>query len=210
MPLKGKASRRVTVAITGASGAVYGIRLVSSLLEEGCGVDIILSPAGKKVLKEELGLDWEGEREGTEQRIRSYFRGYGDLISYHAHDDLLSPLSSGSHGRREMVICPCSMGTLSRISHGASTNLIERAADVVIKEGGKLLLVPRETPLNPIHLENMLKLARIGVIILPAMPAFYHRPEGIDDLIDFLVGKILDRLGIKNHLYQRWREVRDA
>lgn len=210
MPLGEKTPRRVTIAITGASGVIYGIRLVSSLLELGHGVDLILSPAGKRVLKEELDLEWEGTREEVEERIRGYFRGYEDLISYYPHDDLLSPLSSGSRGRREMIVCPCSMGTLSRISQGASTNLIERAADVVIKEGGRLLLVPRETPLNPIHLENMLKLARIGVIILPAMPAFYHRPKGIDDLVDFVVGKILDRLGITSDLYQRWGEVRDA
>lgn len=197
---------RVTVAITGASGVVYGVRLIGSLLERGFPVDLIISPAGGKVLRRELDLTWEGEREEVEKKVRDYYAPHGGLLTYHSHDDLLSPLSSGSHRGRMMVVCPCSMGTLSRISNGISSNLIERVADVTIKEGGRLLLVPRETPLNPIHLENMLKLARIGVTILPAMPAFYHGPKGVEDLIDFVVGKILDRLGIENDLYTRWGE----
>ncbi len=195
----------IAVAITGASGVIYGIELIRSLIEKGLFVNLVISPVGGRVIKEELGLDWTGEDNRVEDAIKAYYAPHGKSIRYYSSQDLFSPLSSGSSLIKAMVICPCSMGTLGRIASGISSNLIERVADVVLKERGRLIIVPRETPLNTIHLENMLKLSREGVSVLPAMPAFYHRPEGIQDLVDFIVGKILDHLGIENRLFHRWR-----
>ncbi len=192
------------VAITGASGVAYGIRLVRELLGRGDDIYLIISPSGLMVLKEEMGLDLSGGCHMIRDYLKNYFGDARGGLKYLPSDDLMSPLSSGSSLRRLMIICPSSMGTLARIAHGISGNLIERAADCILKEGGRLILVPRETPLNAIHLENMLKLARMGALIAPAMPAFYARPERIGDLIDFVVGKVLDLAGIKNELYKRW------
>ncbi|MFQ5900436.1 MAG: UbiX family flavin prenyltransferase [Thermodesulfobacteriota bacterium] len=200
----------ITIAITGASGSVYGIRLLEVLLNQGFSINLIISPTGMIILKEELGLKWDGEAKDVERRVNEYFklsstpRGEDRQIRYFSPDDLLAPISSGSYLQEKMVICPCSMGTLSRISHGYSGNLIERAADVFIKEGRCLVMVPRETPLSLIHLENMLRLSTLGVCMVPAMPAFYHKPEDINDLINFVAGKVLDVLGIENDLYKRW------
>lgn len=204
------------VALTGASGAVYGVRLVSELLRRGDDVDLVISPSGFLLLAEELGLELTDKNaakgirayidraeKGRTRRAGKAGAGIGEL-KYHRSGDLAAPLSSGSSLRRAMVVCPCSMGTLGRIASGASTNLIERAADCILKERGNLVLVPRETPLSAIHLENMLRLARAGAAILPAMPAFYTRPETIDDMVDFVVGKVLDALKIDNDLYRRW------
>lgn len=174
---------KVIVAITGASGVVYGVRLLEALKKQGIATECILSRAAGLILKHE---DVETPR-GC----------YGE-------EELDAPLASGSHSFDAMVIAPCSMKTLAAIAGGYSSNLITRCADVAIKEKRKLVLVPRETPLSPIHLENMLKLARMGVLILPAMPAFYPRPEKIRDMVDFIVGRILDSLGIDNELYRRW------
>lgn len=209
----------ISVAITGASGSIYGIRLIEVLLEKGLSIDLIISPAGRIILDEELGLRWGGKREDVERRINEYFKlpptysqrqeGVERQIRYFPHDDILAPISSGSCLQEKMVICPCSMGTLSRIAHGYSGNLIERSADVFIKEGRRMVMVPRETPLSPIHLKNMLTLSSMGVYMVPAMPAFYHKPEGINDLVDHAVGKILDVLGIENDLYKRWKGKSD-
>ncbi|HXI09583.1 MAG TPA: flavin prenyltransferase UbiX [Thermodesulfobacteriota bacterium] len=208
------------VAITGASGAVYGLRLTGELLKRGYDVELIVSPSGFLLLKEELGLECAGKDAGAV--LRAYLEkekkppgAKGEkagaktapgALRLHAPDDLTAPVASGSALRRAMVVCPCSMGTLARIAAGISGNLIERAADCVIKERGTLVLVPRETPLSQIHLENMLKLSRAGAVILPAMPAFYTHPETIDDMVDFVVGKTLDILGIENSLYKRWKK----
>lgn len=203
------------VAITGASGAVYGLRLVGELLNRG-DVELVISPSGFLLLKEELGIESKGK--DASSAVRSYLGKTGGkarakkgaintgTLRLHAPDDLTSPIASGSSLRRAMVVCPCSMGTLARIASGISGNLIERAADCVIKERGTLVFVPRETPLSPIHLENMLKLSRMGVVMLPAMPAFYTHPETIDDMVDFVVGKTLDALGVENSLYKRWKK----
>ncbi|MBI5560285.1 MAG: UbiX family flavin prenyltransferase [Deltaproteobacteria bacterium] len=193
------------VAFTGASGVFYGLRLVEELLRRGDDVELIISPTGFMLLKEEAGLDCEGKK--TEKVIRSFFKvqGLKGRLDYTPSGRISSPLASGSSLHKAMVVCPCSMGTLARIAGGISTNLIERAADCVLKQGGKLIIVPRETPLNAIHLENMLKLARLGVTVLPAMPAFYHRPKTLKDAVDFVVGKVLDSLGIENNLYKRWQ-----
>jgi 4-hydroxy-3-polyprenylbenzoate decarboxylase len=197
------------VALTGASGAIYGIRLVEELLERGDDVELIISPSAFLILEEELALKLKGS--DVEKAVGRYFKkrglkagaGRGTLL-YIPYDDITSPLASGSALRHAMVICPCSMGTLARVASGISGNLIERAADCVLKEKGRLVLVPRETPLSPIHLENMLKLARMGVTILPAMPGFYHHPGTVDEMVDFVVGKVLDTLGIENDLFKRW------
>ncbi len=196
-------SGSITVAITGASGTVYGIRLVECLLKAGRQVDLLLSRPGMLVAEVEAGVDWKGDEKEVNAKVRKHF-GAGRELTYHDNGNLFSPLASGSSGRGTMVIVPCSMGTLGRIAGGMSSNLIERAADVTLKEGGNLIVVPRETPLNVIHLENMLKLARTGAVMVPAMPGFYHRPKRMEDLVDFVVGKVLDRIGIEHDLFERW------
>lgn len=173
---------RVLVGITGASGVVYGVRLVNVLREKKIETFCVVSRNAEKIMKLEIGENIECYRE----------------------DEIEAPFSSGSFGIDAMAIVPCSMKTLAAIACGYANNLITRSADVVLKERKKLILVPRETPLHTIHLENMLRLSKAGAIILPAMPAFYHKPKKIDDLIDFVVGKILDVLGIENNLYERW------
>lgn len=174
---------KVVIAITGASGAVYGTRLIQVLKEQKIETQCIISKAAKLIIKH--------EREETPGEC--YEEG-----------DIEAPLSSGSYRFDAMVIAPCSMKTLAAIANGYASNLITRCADVAIKEGRRLVIVPRETPLSSIHLENMLKLAKIGVVILPAMPAFYPKPKKIQDMVDFVVGKILDSLRINNTLYRRW------
>ena len=136
--------------------------------------------------------------------LRGYFRCDGARLNFYAEDELCSPIASGSSAPDAMIVAPCSMGTLSRISNGNSGNLLERSADVMLKEGRPLVLVPRETPLNAIHLEHMLALARLGVRIVPAMPAFYQHPESLDDLVNFVVGKVLDSIGVEHSLFRRW------
>ncbi len=200
------------VALTGASGAIYGIRLVEELLRKGDdSVDLIVSPAGFLILREELSFEVKGKGAGAGLRTFLERRGKkpGALkgrLTYHPSDDLTSSVASGSSMKKTMVVCPCSMGTLGRIASGASTGLIERAADCVLKERGLLVLVPRETPLNAIHLENMLKLSRAGAVILPAMPAFYTNPGSVEEMVDFIVGRILDMIGVENKLYKRWKK----
>ena len=196
------------VALTGASGAAYGLRLISEFLTRGDDVEFVVSPNGFLLLKEEASLDCEGK--DVSGAVTDYLKKRGGkllkgALKYTPVTAIWSPLASGSSMPKTMIVCPCSMGTLARIASGASGNLVERAADCVMKEGGRLVLVPRETPLNAIHLENMLKLARLGVTVLPAMPAFYHKPKTIEDMVDFVVGKILDSLGIENDLYKRWK-----
>ena len=193
----------LTVAITGASGAVYGLRLVEELLKGGKSVRLLISSPGFIVLKEETGIRWQGSESEINEQVRDHFNA-GDKLTYYDNANFFSPLASGGAGRGVMVIAPCSMGTLGRIAGGMSSNLIERAADVVLKERGKLILVPRETPLNDIHLENMLKLSRMDARIVPAMPGFYQKPESVGDLVDFVVGKILDQVGVEHSLVQKW------
>ncbi|MWV44720.1 UbiX family flavin prenyltransferase [Paenibacillus sp. HJL G12] len=188
------------VGITGASGSVYGIRLIQVLLEQGYPVHIVVSNAGWRVLSEELG--WSVGKK--EQVLKEHFGGLPGKLQYHPVADIGATIASGSYQVEGMVIAPCSMGTLSAVANGTSDNLMTRAADVMLKEGRQLVLVPRETPLHAIHLENMLKLARLGVRIIPAMPAFYFHPKTIEDLVDFQVGKILDSLRVEHQLFTRW------
>ena len=192
------------VAITGASGTLYGLRLIQELLKRGDDTAVIISPSGFLVLEQETGLRLKGDRLGVAKGLRKYFGRTRGKINYYPSNDISSQLSSGSSLIRDMVVCPCSMGTLARIASGISGNLIERTADVVLKEKGRLIIVPRETPLNQIHLENMLKLCKMNAHIIPAMPAFYHKPEKIGELVDFVVGKVMDAMGIENRLYKRW------
>ena len=193
------------VAITGASGAIYGLRLIQELLNRGDDVVVLISPSGFLVLGHETDLRLKGDRFEIEKQLKKYFGRTKGRINYYPADDISSFLSSGSSFVRDMVVCPCSMGTLARISCGISGNLIERAADVVLKEKGRLILVPRETPFNQIHLENMLRLSKAGAHIIPAMPGFYHQPKKVEDLVDFVVGKVLDAMRIENRLYKRWK-----
>jgi|HigsolmetaAR203D_1030402.scaffolds.fasta_scaffold01913_10 4-hydroxy-3-polyprenylbenzoate decarboxylase len=193
------------VGITGASGAIYGTTLVKELLRAGRDVHLVVSEAGWRVLGDELG--WSASR--REQMLAEHFPSGGEgvgTLHYHPLRDVGASIASGSFRTAGMAIVPCSMGTLSGIARGASDNLLERAADVMLKERRKLIVVPRETPLNTIHLENMLALSRAGAVILPAMPAFYHKPESIDDLVRFLVGKILDLMDVDHQLFRRWGE----
>jgi flavin prenyltransferase len=183
---------RVIVGISGASGVIYGIRLLEALKEIDIETHLIMSEWAERILALETDYDPE------------YVKGLA--AARYENRDLAAPVSSGSFLTAGMVIAPCSMKTLAGIAGGYSQNLLERAADVTIKEGRKLVLMPRETPLSPIHLENMLKLARIGVAIAPSMPAFYIKPQSVLELVDHQVGKIIDRLGFQHRLFRRWGE----
>jgi len=181
--------KNFVVGITGASGAIYGIRLIETLLSMGYTVHMVVSNAGWRVFKEELGFI-ASDREGF---LNERFKGHPSSLLYHPVADIGASIASGSFRVEGMIIMPCSMGTLSAVANGTSDNLMTRAADVMLKEGRPLVLVPRETPLHAIHLENMLKLSRLGVRMIPAMPAFYFGPQSMDDLIDFMVGKVAAR-----------------
>jgi len=203
------AMKSVLLAMTGASGAIYGLRLGKELLNSGAHLTILISATGFQVIREETAIDFKGGSGDVLQALVTHFSPEPGRLDYFAEDDFFAPVASGSSAPDAMVICPCTMGTLSRIACGNSGTLLERCADVMIKERRPLALVPRETPLSDIHLENMLKVSRMGVRIVPAMPAFYHRPESVDDLVAFVVGKTLDSLGIGNSLYKRWKGEND-
>ncbi|WP_138753647.1 UbiX family flavin prenyltransferase [Paenibacillus sinopodophylli] len=201
-------TKRWVVGITGASGSIYGIRLIQVLLQLDFEVHLVVTEAGWRVLKEELGME-------TTRRTAAVEQLFGEAVTwrrlvYHPNADIGASIASGSFRVQGMVIVPCSMGTLASISHGISDNLMTRAADVMLKENRKLLIVPRETPLHAIHLENMLTLSRLGVRIIPAMPAFYYKPQNMDEMIDFLVGKILDNMTIDHDLYRRWGDEQNG
>lgn len=189
--------------MTGASGSIYVLRLLEQLCLKGLRITFTASCSGSVVCSEETGLDLSGDMEKALERLYAHLEVNSGIRMVHP-DDLFCDVASGSSAPDAMVVCPCSMGTLARIAAGISGNLIERGADVMIKERRPLLLVPRETPLSEIHLENMLKLSRTGARIVPAMPAFYSRPESVLDLVDFVAGKVMDQLGIANDLYKRW------
>ncbi|NOU97556.1 UbiX family flavin prenyltransferase [Paenibacillus sp. LMG 31456] len=194
-------SKPWVIGITGASGAAYGVRLCRYLLSQGMHIHLLITDAGWRVLKEELGWDVTKRKDTLEAQLGGYGTG---AYQYHSIQDIGASTASGSFRTHGMVIIPCSMGTLSGIANGASDNLLERTADVMLKEGRPLIIVPRETPLHAIHLENMLKLSRMGVRIIPAMPAFYQGPQTLDDMIDFMVGKVLDNMDVEHELYKRW------
>ena len=196
--------RRLIVAITGASGAIYAVRLLKAALELGLDVDLVASDYGKRLLIEECGLNlktdglgaWLDERYGEAERP-------GSLMMHRASDQGAG-IASGSQRWSGMIVVPCSMKTLSGVAHGSATNLIERAADVTLKERRPLVLVPRETPFNTIHLENLLRAAHAGATILPAMPAFYQQPTSFEDLADFIAGRALSLIGVEHELFEPW------
>jgi len=190
---------KILLAITGASGSIYGLRLLEELLRGGHQVTLVSSESGLEVCRYETGVELT-DAEALKQRWGLSEAG----LSIRAATDLWAPEASGSAAPDAMVIAPCSMGTVGRIANGVSGNLIERAADVMLKEHRPLLLLPRETPFSTIHLENLLKLSQCGARIIPAMPGFYHRPASVNELVDFVVGKLLDQLGVEHQLFRRW------
>jgi 4-hydroxy-3-polyprenylbenzoate decarboxylase len=201
----GNRPARVALAWTGASGAPYGLRLLEQLLAAGVAVELIVSKAAQVVLAEETDLELPAQPEGMRQALRERYGGPGELRVY-GREQWTAPVASGSNAADTMVVCPCTSGTVAAIASGASDNLIERAADVMLKERRPLILVPRETPLSVIHLDNLSRLAHMGVTILPANPGFYHRPESVQDLVDFVVARILDHLAVPHSLVGRWAE----
>jgi 4-hydroxy-3-polyprenylbenzoate decarboxylase len=199
------ARRAFAVAITGASGAVYAVRTLAALLERGCHVELVISEYGRRLLRDELG---EG---ASVDRLIDYLVGkYGSGVrqgstSLYSNKDLGARIASGSQGCEGMVVVPCSMKTLAGIAHGLSRNLVERAADVMLKERRTLVIVPRETPMSLPQLKNMVLCAEAGAMVMPAMPAFYQMPQTLDDLADFMAGKILSALGFQHELYPAWK-----
>jgi len=196
----------VIVAMTGASGAAYGLRLIHQLSSRNTFLHVLLSDAAKVVLQQELDICLPESAEACADQLCKHLGISGSNLRCYGLKDWFSPAASGSAGIKRMVIIPCSMGSLARIAMGASDNLIERAADVMLKERRQLILVPRETPLSSIHLENMLKLSRAGAHIIPAMPGFYHRPESVDDIVNFVVDRVMDQLDFQNTEAKRWGE----
>ena len=196
--------RRITLALTGASGAPYGLRLLQQLLAVNSQVYLLLSDAAKIVLATKSELAIPQEHNAAQLFLNEYFNAQETQIQLLEKSDWFSAPASGSSSPKQMVICPCSMGTLSSICHGASNNLIERAADVILKERGQLLIAWRESPLSPIHLANMLSLSKLGVTLMPLAPGFYHKPQSLEDLIDFMVARILDHLKIEQSLVIPW------
>jgi 4-hydroxy-3-polyprenylbenzoate decarboxylase len=195
--------KKIVVGITGASGSIYGLRLVTELLAAGHQVSVLLTNAGRQVTAFETGLQLVESAQECRALLEDYFSN-SNRLKYHAIDDFFAPIASGSSAPDAVVICPCSMGTAGRVAAGLSDNLLERVADVTLKERRQLILVPRETPFNQIHLENLLRLAQAGATILPAMPGFYHQPQTLEDLVTFVVGKILDTLGVPHQLFKPW------
>jgi 4-hydroxy-3-polyprenylbenzoate decarboxylase len=201
----GRQGRRLVVAVTGASGAIYAVRMLRASLELGLAVDLVVSDYGQRLLIEECDLNlktttvqaWLERAYGPAER--------GGRLTVHRERDLDACIASGSQAWDGMVVIPCSMKTLAGIAAGAASNLIERAADVTLKERRPLILVPRETPLNLIQLENLVRVARAGAAVVPAMPAFYTRPRTIEDLADFIVGRVLQLLGIEHALFPPWK-----
>ena len=196
----------ITLAFTGASGAQYGLRLLECLLAADCQVYLMISKAAEQVIATETELELPDSMPAQQRLLaQSYGAEDGQLLLLDKQD-WFSPPASGSSSPSSMVICPASGSTISAIAHGASKNLIERAADVALKERRQLIVVPREMPYSEIHLENMLRLTRMGAVVMPASPGFYHQPTGINDLVDFVVGRILDHLEIKQTIMPRWGE----
>ena len=196
--------RIVTVGMTGASGAHYGLRLVECLVQADYQVYLMLTKAARIVVGSETDCALPGRTVEQTRYLSGLYKARDGQLRVFGDEEWTSPVASGSGAPHNMVVCPCSMATLSAIATGASENLLERAADVVIKERGRLVIVPRETPFSSIHLENMLKLSRLGAVILPANPGFYNKPVQVEELVDFIVSRVLDQLGIDNALMSRW------
>ncbi len=202
--------KRITLALTGASGMAYGLRLLECLLRAGCRVDLLLSQAARIVAKQELDLQLPSGNQALAEFFDARFAGHGGKLAAYGKEEWFAPAASGSNPAEAMVICPCTMGSLAAIAHGLADNLIERAADVMLKEKRPLILVARETPFSLIHLRNMTALTEAGATILPANPGFYHRPQNVDQVIDFIVARVLDQLGIAHDLMPRWGGQTDS
>jgi flavin prenyltransferase len=198
------APRTITLAFTGASGMPFGLRLLDCLIAAGSRVFVLYSPAAQLVAKQECDLVLSAQPRENERLLSERYRASAGQLLVFGREDWMAPVASGSNPADAMAVCPCSMGTLGAIAGGLADNLIERAADVMLKERRPLVLVPRETPLSAIHLENMLKLARAGAVILPPAPGFYLRPRTVEDIVDFVVARVLDQLGIAHALTERW------
>lgn len=196
----------ITLAYTGASGMPYGIRLLELLLASGNRVYLLYSQVAQIVAQQEMQLALPSRAKEVEELLSRRFNTSAGQLRVFGREEWFAPVASGSNPADAMVVCPCTMGTLAAIAAGLSQNLVERAADVMLKENRKLILVPRETPFSIIHLENMLKLARSGAVILPANPGFYHHPKTVQDVVDFVVARILDHLGVAHTLMPRWGE----
>ena len=200
---------KICLALTGASGMPYGLRLLECLLEAGCKVQLLYSQASQVVAKQEMDIELPSRPSEARAALLARFpTANEENLSVFGREEWFAPVASGSNPPDAMVVCPCSMGTLAAIAQGLADNLIERAADVVMKEGRKLVLVPRETPFSSIHLENMLRLSRAGAVILPPSPGFYHHPQCVQDIVDFVVARVMDQIGVPHTLMQRWGEGR--
>ncbi|MDY0054896.1 MAG: flavin prenyltransferase UbiX [Methyloversatilis sp.] len=200
----------ILVALTGASGMPYGLRLTEMLLAAGCRVWLVYSQVAQIVARQEMDVVLPPNPQQAARELSARFNAAPGQLEVFGREDWNCPPASGSNPPDAMVVCPCSMGTLASIAHGLASNLIERAADVVMKERRTLILVPRETPFSTLHLENMLSLSRNGVVILPPSPGFYQQPREIGDLVDFVVARILDQLRVPHTLLPRWGESRDT
>jgi 4-hydroxy-3-polyprenylbenzoate decarboxylase len=196
--------KTVTVGMTGASGAIYGLRLLKYLCAANHQLYLLVSDAAKIVLDQEEDLELPEDPEAIGALLTQQLSAAEGQLTVFGNDDWFSPVASGGGAPDQMVVCPCTVGTLSAIAHGASDNLLERAADVVLKERKKLILVPRETPLSSIHLENMLKLSQMGVTVIPASPSFYNRPKTVIGVVDSVVSRVLDHLGVAHQIAPKW------
>ncbi len=196
--------KTITLALTGASGMPYAWRLLESLLAGGQRVRLVYSQAAQIVAKQELELTLPARPQDAERALRERLGEFSGELKVYGVQDWYAPMASGSNPGDAMVVCPCTMGTLGKIAGGISDDLITRAADVMLKERRTLVLVPRETPFSAIHLENMLRLAHAGAVILPPSPGFYHAPQSVQDIVDFVVARILDHLGVEQTLVRKW------
>ena len=203
-------SRTICLAFTGASGMPYGVRLLECLLAAGCRVQLLYSQVAQVVARQEMALELPARASEAQTSLRERFAALPGSLDVYGREEWFAPVASGSNPADAMIVCPCTMGTLASIAQGLASNLIERAADVVLKEGRKLVLVPRETPFSAIHLENMLRLARAGAVILPPNPGFYHHPQNVSDLVDFVVARILDQIAVPHALMQRWGDQAES
>ena len=199
-------NKTIAVAFTGASGMPYGVRLVECLIQAGVKVWLIYSQAAQIVAKQEMDLVLPAQPREAQRMFAERFGAQDGQLAVYGRDDWNAPLASGSNPPDAYVICPCTMGTLAEVAAGMARDLVTRGADVVLKEGRKLILVPRETPFSAIHLENMLKLSKAGAVILPPNPGFYHHPQDVQGVVDFVVARILDQLGVPHRLVARWGE----
>ncbi|MBK9447059.1 MAG: UbiX family flavin prenyltransferase [Betaproteobacteria bacterium] len=196
--------KTICLAFTGASGMPYGVRLLECLLAAGCHVQLLYSQVAQVVARQEMDLALPARPEEAAEYFRKTYADLPGTLEVYGREAWFAPVASGSNPPDAMVVCPCTMGTLAAIAQGLADNLITRAADVALKERRPLVLVPRETPFSAIHLENMLRLAQVGAVILPPNPGFYHRPQSVGDMVDFVVARILDHLGVSHALMKRW------